>query len=236
MKKNEGCAGLDAHAVCAEPVASGPAEYGMKSEIIRHLALFLLAAAGCLAAFFLWDIPLAEYFRAHQESWLYVVFRVLAKSGTSHPYLIAGAIAWAASRAWRPERAAHAGYFFVSVAATGLVAVVVKMALARYRPGMLFDEELYGFLLMHHKTQYLSFPSGHATTYLAVCGALGRLYPRYFWPLCVMGFVLSFGRVVTTHHYLSDVIAGAWLGYAGSALIWHRFYERQREQLDSVQE
>lgn len=228
--------GVDAPAVHAEPKGTHAPEYRVKSQITGHVALFLLAAAGCVAAFFLWDIPLAEYFWAHRGSWLYVLFRSLAKSGESHPYLIAGAIAWAACRAWRSERAAHAGYFFVTVAATGLMALLVKMALARYRPDMFFDEELYGFLLMHHKTQYLSFPSGHATTYLAVCGALGRLYPRCFWPLCVMGFMLSFGRVVTTHHYLSDVIAGAWLGYAGSALFWPWFFARHKERLDSVQE
>ncbi len=208
----------------------------MNSEAKQQILLCSLAAAACTAAYFLADIALAQYFQGQRDTSLYLAFRFLAQTGRARPYLIAGAIAWLACRWLRPERAPYAGYFVVTVAITGIAALLIKMIFARYRPGLFFDESLYGFFLFHYRSSYLSFPSGHAVTYMAVCGALGRLFPRWFWPLCAAGIVLSFGRVITTQHYLSDVIAGAWLGYAGSALIWHWFFEKDKERAEIVRE
>ncbi len=208
----------------------------MNFRTSQHTILFSLAVAACTAAYFLWDIPIARFFHGQRGSSLYLAFRFLAQTGEARPYLIAGAIAWLACRWLRPERTPYAGYFIVTVALTGSAALLIKMIFARYRPTLLFEESLYGFHLFHYQLPYLSFPSGHATTCMAVAGALGRLFPRWFRLLCAAGIVLSFGRAITTQHYLSDVIAGAWLGYAGSALTWHWFFEKDKDRAEIVRE
>ncbi|MBZ5637634.1 MAG: phosphatase PAP2 family protein [Acidobacteriia bacterium] len=57
-----------------------------------------------------------------------------------------------------------------------------------------------------------SFPSGHMTVFTTLATALWLHYPRYK-PVYV-GFLalLGLALVVTTYHYFSDVIAGAYLG------------------------
>jgi membrane-associated phospholipid phosphatase len=62
------------------------------------------------------------------------------------------------------------------------------------------------------------FPSGHAATICAVAAAMGVLLPKYrdlFW---TAGGLVALARVVTNAHYLTDVLAGAWIG-AVTALV-----------------
>ena len=71
--------------------------------------------------------------------------------------------------------------------------------------------------------QSFSFPSGHAATGIGVFGLLGVLaavYGRSARPrsLVIAGFglglVIGASRVVLNVHYVSDVLAGAFLGLA----------------------
>jgi len=59
---------------------------------------------------------------------------------------------------------------------------------------------------------YGCFPSGHMTVFTALTVALWRHYPRH--RIAYLGFLLAlaFALVATNHHFLSDVIAGAYLG------------------------
>jgi undecaprenyl-diphosphatase len=71
--------------------------------------------------------------------------------------------------------------------------------------------------------QSFSFPSGHAATGIGVFGLLGVLAAVYGQsarrrPLVIAGFglglVIGASRVVLNVHYVSDVLAGAFLGLA----------------------
>jgi membrane-associated phospholipid phosphatase len=59
---------------------------------------------------------------------------------------------------------------------------------------------------------YEAFPSGHTTIAMAIASVLIRAFPRQriLWMTPVA--LLAFGLVVTDVHWLSDVIAGAYLG------------------------
>lgn len=63
--------------------------------------------------------------------------------------------------------------------------------------------------------RYHSFPSGHATTAFAVAAALARAVParRRVWLVVAGGVGVS--RVLLNAHFLSDVLAGAFLGWWG---------------------
>jgi undecaprenyl-diphosphatase len=68
-----------------------------------------------------------------------------------------------------------------------------------------------------------SFPSGHATSVFAVATALASSYPALRWPLYGLAAAIALGRVYLARHYLSDVIAGAFIGFAiASLLVRHR--------------
>jgi membrane-associated phospholipid phosphatase len=82
---------------------------------------------------------------------------------------------------------------------------------------------VYGFHIMHGGGGYNSFPSGHMATTCAVLCVLWFWYPRLRWLFAIGGFAVGAGLVVTNYHFLSDVIAGAFLGISFgwiAATVW----------------
>lgn len=63
----------------------------------------------------------------------------------------------------------------------------------------------------------LRFPSGHTASNVAMVAALSAFYPRAWW-LPVIGYPLAIGigvgMIEGDYHWLSDVVAGALIGYA----------------------
>lgn len=91
--------------------------------------------------------------------------------------------------------------FFSSVA----VSFFLKLIVARARP---LESIAYAGLLDY------SFPSMHTLVAFAAIPMLDRNFPklRLFWVL--FAFFVSLSRLYFNLHYLSDVVAGALIGYA----------------------
>jgi len=77
---------------------------------------------------------------------------------------------------------------------------------------------VYGFHPFHGGSAYGSFPSGHMTVTMAVIVAGWALFPRLRSCLAVAAPTMALLLVGLNFHFLSDVIAGAWLGTACGAL------------------
>lgn len=64
-----------------------------------------------------------------------------------------------------------------------------------------------------------SFPSGHTAIAFATLLPIGLLYKR-FLPLClVLASAEGFSMMVMDYHFLSDVLAGAWVGVICTLLV-----------------
>jgi membrane-associated phospholipid phosphatase len=59
---------------------------------------------------------------------------------------------------------------------------------------------------------YESFPSGHMLVFAALFTALWLFYPRYRSIFAGLALLLAAALVATDYHFMSDVIAGAYLG------------------------
>jgi membrane-associated phospholipid phosphatase len=70
----------------------------------------------------------------------------------------------------------------------------------------------YGFHFLHGGGAYNAFPSGHMATTCAMLSVLWFSYPRPRWLYAMAGLMVGAGLVVANYHFLSDVIAGAFLG------------------------
>jgi membrane-associated phospholipid phosphatase len=71
---------------------------------------------------------------------------------------------------------------------------------------------VYGFHFFHSGRSFESFPSGHATVAAAVLSVPCILFPR-LRVLCIVGmFAVSAGLVALNLHFLSDTIAGTFVG------------------------
>ncbi len=70
----------------------------------------------------------------------------------------------------------------------------------------------FGMSPFHGGRGYQSFPSGHTVDAAAPAAVLARLVPR-LWPLSVaLVAAVGAGLVVSDYHFLSDVLAGAYVG------------------------
>ncbi len=74
------------------------------------------------------------------------------------------------------------------------------------------------------RPNYGGFPSGHMTVFSAVATVLSYYYPRYKGVYLGLLALLGLALIVTTYHFVSDVIAGAYVGAVACSLI-HRAVE-----------
>lgn len=121
-------------------------------------------------------------------------FLFLEKGFVFYPLIVA---ATAALLAWRKKKAILP--FIISTGIAALVSFLLKNAVARPRP----------FSSMQN-----SFPSGHATIAFAPLAFLKRkIFGWISIAWLVFACLLAFTRIWFGLHYLSDVIAGAAIGY-----------------------
>lgn len=71
---------------------------------------------------------------------------------------------------------------------------------------------VFGFNFMHGGIGYTSFPSGHSTLTCSLLSVLWIAYPK-FWPLYLLVYLaVVIGLLGADFHWLSDIIAGTFLG------------------------
>ncbi|MCX9190014.1 hypothetical protein C3Y87_01000 [Carbonactinospora thermoautotrophica] len=185
--------------------------------------LVLLAAGWAFAAVLedvvarnelaIWDQPVAGFVLAHREPWLTTVMRAVTELGS--PTVLAPLIAviglawWRRTGSWRPLA-------LLTAAGLGawLLAGGIKLLIDRQRPPAATD-------LAGHLTGY-AFPSGHATTAMAVYGMLAALLaaatPRWgrkvtAWAAAlILALLVAASRVYLGAHWLTDVLGGLALG------------------------
>ena len=107
----------------------------------------------------------------------------------------------------------------VSLAVASAVKDQLKFAFGRTWPETWIRDNpsfirdgVFGFNPFHGGSGFSSFPSGHTTATCAVMSVLWICYPRYriAYALCVVA--VAVGLIGADFHFLSDVIAGAYLG------------------------
>jgi len=70
----------------------------------------------------------------------------------------------------------------------------------------------YGFHPFHGGSAYRSFPSGHTARTLAVATVAWIAYPRWRWACGLASAAVTVGLLAMDYHFVSDVIAGAFVG------------------------
>src|SRR6267154_3596115 len=90
----------------------------------------------------------------------------------------------------------------VSIPIANFLVWMIKWISGRARPELLLSQHFYGFTFFGWTQPFQSFPSGHACTIGALCGAFACFYPRWSFPLMFLGLLLAFSRVVLTVHFL----------------------------------
>jgi membrane-associated phospholipid phosphatase len=108
----------------------------------------------------------------------------------------------------------------VSLAVASAIKEFLKIAFGRTWPETwtnnnpsFIRDHVYGFNPFHGGQAYASFPSGHMAAICAITAVFWFCYPRSR-PLCaLLVAAVVIGLIGADYHFLSDIIAGGFLGW-----------------------
>lgn len=201
--------------------------------VARQLAPALgLVAAACLVLALTLDAPLARLFKATISGSVKETLAGLTDIGLASWWfglaliVLAGALALtrlptvAAATAARAARALRAALFLLAVmAVSGVIVTLAKHAIGRFRPSLLFREDLYGAAPFSLAAGAHSFPSGHSQAIFAAMTTLSLLFPRHRAAFLTLAVTVAASRVLLTVHFLSDAVMGAFVGIATALIL-----------------
>lgn len=203
----------------------------------RNAFWFALGFVVLIAALYWLDRPISAWGQALPDG-VRAVFSRITQWGKSDwiliPSFIAWLVAWLLSLLTRDtlrlamrELAALAGFIFVGVGLTGLVATLLKRGIGRGRPETWSLEAPLSFQPLNWSAyNYQSFPSGHATTAFSLAAVIALIWPKAFWPAMLLATLVAVSRVIVGEHYPTDITAGAILGTLGVYAIRQLFAAR----------
>jgi len=157
------------------------------------------------------DVQISQRLRvAERRGILRSLMALLAHSGDSWFWLLGlGLVWWLGGDEW--QRRARA--FVIGILGTALVVMLIKFTVRRKRP-----EGRWGSI--YRNTDPHSFPSGHAARALMLAVMGLSLGPSWLGiVLMIWAPLVVIARAAMGVHYLSDVLAGAFLGLAMGALM-----------------
>lgn len=120
-------------------------------------------------------------------------------------------------------------YICLSVSIAIILSDGLKYLLGRYRPIMLFEQNLYGFHFFSAEFALNSSPSGHTVRAFSLLTAASLLYRRFAVPFLSIAVLIGISRVAVTAHYPSDVLFGAYLGIFTAVWTFKHFFSRDDE-------
>lgn len=119
-----------------------------------------------------------------------------------------------------PARRRRLPWLIAAVLLAGLGANVVKLLVARERPSAadLSQADAAGTFsgwlpLAHNGSLHQSFPSAHTATAVGMALLLSALYPHGRLLFAVLAVSVGAQRILGSAHFLSDVMAGAAVGW-----------------------
>ena len=119
------------------------------------------------------------------------------------------------------ENSRKAGFrIIMAVLITGFLGeVFIKNIAKRKRPSKYIENQ---DMLIKKPITY-SFPSGHTSSSVACAIIIASFYPQATIPVSFLAFLVSFSRLYFKVHYLSDILAGAFLGLVCAIFIVNSF-------------
>ena len=187
--------------------------------------ILIVAIAFIIPTYLYVDESVARWAIENRGSFIYTLSGQLSEAGKSTFFLIFSALLWAYFKFAKKIQlyAARAGFFFLSVALTGIAANIIKVIFGKARPRVLESDGFFGFTWFNLDSSFQSFPSGHTTTAFAIFTALTLMFPKYWWIFLSYAIMMALARIGYYAHYVSDTIAGAAVGITVTILIYNKY-------------
>lgn len=176
------------------------------------------------------DVAIAEEAGRYRKHPVVKVLGAVSELADQPPLITICVATLGAGLVTRRPRLALAGARMLSshLMATGIKAVV-KRSVDRTRPHLLVEENRYergkG---TRNEGDYNSFPSGHTAGAVAVARAVSREYPQAAPVAGLVAAVVALVQIPRCAHYLSDITAGATIGWVSEAIASRLLDEARR--------
>jgi membrane-associated phospholipid phosphatase len=137
---------------------------------------------------------------------------LLALAGLAFAVLVASAATKGTARALLLGLGTRVQFLFLAVLVPVMASDLIKWMVGRGRPFVGGEGDVFHFSHFAGTAAYASFPSGHATTALALAFAVSALWPQTRVWMLVYAIFICATRLVLLAHHPSDVVAGALVG------------------------
>ena len=194
-----------------------------RSKKLMLISLPVLVLFGIIGYFFL-DLIIAKYCASTFNNVnTRRILKDISKLGLATFYLPFAAVCFMFFRFIKKRRvwSNRALFVFLTISFSSIIVLILKFIFGRYRPKMFFEEQLYGFQFFQLKGKLTSFPSGHASTIVALMLALYFISPKYRAIYFAIALVIVISRVLVCHHYLTDVVFGSYLAVVTTVCLEH---------------
>ncbi len=115
-------------------------------------------------------------------------------------------------------------YVCVSCAIAIVVGEGLKYLLARHRPVLFFENNMYGLSYLSSEWASNSTPSGHTLRVFSILTALSLRFRRLAALFITLAALIGISRVLVTDHYPSDVLFGSFIGAFSAMWVYRYFY------------
>jgi membrane-associated phospholipid phosphatase len=179
------------------------------------LALCVAAVGVCIAYV---DRPLAEWSEAHvrhTEFWTALnlaLYPFLLIVVAALFFLLGCGISLISGRPLRPWTGIPILCSWATMWAIASEIILKRIFGRGWADPTFVRDRLYGFHFLHGETHWDAFPSGTATVSFAILAVLWILKPRWRAAGTATVALLCAAVVIGNYHWLSDVIAGGFLG------------------------
>ena len=208
------------------------------SPLARQLWVSAIGTAAGTAGLIVWaDVPTALYLHTYRDTEWAIFFAsitdfangaiwyTVAALGIGTAYL-RRKILPAAPDLTRLMKEVRAWLFMiVSMATSGILVNVIKLAVGRERPRFLFRDGTADFHPFALRIADCSFPSGHTQSIWVAMLCLLYLFPRWRAAFVLVAVMISASRFIIGAHYLADVVASVFIA-AAFTVLWRRWFER----------
>jgi len=208
----------------------------MTTTLRRQLLWAGVATALVTAALITWvDIPLALFFNGYRQTWWAEFFNQITDFASGWIWYPAALLGIGAAYLQHKVRTPNpAGwirevrawtFMIVTMASSGIFINVLKLAVGRERPRLLFRDGTSGFHPFNLNLTDCGFPSGHTQSICTAMLTLAFIYPPLRPLLFIVAVMVSASRIVIGAHYAGDVTAGIYIAVAAT-LLWKQWFER----------
>lgn len=189
------------------------------------------------------DGPTAQYFQPRFGDPVHVVAARWTDLGKAEPYFALSALlafgSWSFGRIYsqnreRMLRLRNWGVqAFAMLLFSGALVQISKHIIGRKRPYAVADLSPQEFHPFTGNYEFHSMPSGHSQVVFSAATILTLAWPKAAVLWYGTAILIAASRVITLNHWVSDTVAGAFVGIVG-VLIARRYLERTRFRLGEI--